>query len=50
MISDSLILNDDKTEFVMIGTRLQLAKVNINCVRVGLTDVCPLTVARNLGS
>ena len=50
MISDNLMLNDDKTEFLIIGTRQQLAKVNINCIRVGSTDVCPVTVARNLGS
>ena len=50
MISDNLMLNDDKTEFLIIGTRQQLAKVNINCTRVGSTDVCPVTVARNLGS
>ena len=48
MISDNLLLNDDKTEFLIIGTRQQLAKVNINCIRVGSTDVCPVTVARNL--
>ncbi|XP_068704868.1 uncharacterized protein [Montipora foliosa] len=50
MISDNLMLNDDKTEFLIIGTRQQLAKVNISCIRVGSTDVCPVTVARNLGS
>ena len=50
MISDNLMLNDDKTECLIIGTRQQLAKVNINCIRVGSTDVCPVTVARNLGS
>ena len=44
------MLNDDKTEFSIIGTRQQLAKVNINCIRVGSTDVCPVAVARNLGS
>ena len=44
------MLNDEKTEFLIIGTRQQLAKVNINCIRVGSTDVCPVTVARNLGS
>ena len=48
MISDNLMLNDEKTEFLIIGTRQQLAKVNINCIRVGSTDVCPVTVARNL--
>ena len=44
MISDNLMLNDDKTEFLIIVTRQQLAKVNINCIRVGSTDVCPVTV------
>ena len=34
--------------FLITGTRQQLAKVNINCMRVGSTDVCPVTVARNL--
>ena len=49
MISDNLMLNDDKTEFLIIGTRQQLAKVNgINCSRAGSTGVCPVTVARNL--
>ena len=44
------MLNDDKTEFLIIGTRRQLAKFNITCIGVGSTDVCPVTVARNLGS
>ena len=48
MNSDNLMLNDDKTEFLIIGTRQQLPKVN--CIRVGSTDVCPITVAGNLGS
>ena len=50
MISDNLMLNDDKTEFLIIVTRQHPAKVNINCIRVGPTDVCPVTVARNLDS
>ena len=28
----------------------QLAKVSINWIKVGSTDVCPVTVGRNLGS
>ena len=37
--------------FVLTSTtRQQLAKVNINCIRVGSTDVCPVKVAGNLGS
>ena len=30
MISDRLMINDDKTEFMIIGTRQQLAKVEID--------------------
>ena len=36
MISDNLLLNDDKTEFLIIGTKQQLAKVNINCIIIAL--------------
>ena len=39
MISDNLMLNDDKPEFLIIATRQQLAKVSINCMEVGSTDV-----------
>ena len=42
--------NDDKTELLIVDTRQQLAKVNINCIRVEWTDASPVTVARNLGS
>ena len=48
MISDNLMLKDHKTEFLIIGTRQQLATVNINCIRVGSTDVCPVTAASKL--
>ena len=32
---DKLLLNDDKTEFLMIGTKQQLAKVNFDHVLIG---------------
>ncbi|XP_068713603.1 uncharacterized protein [Montipora foliosa] len=48
MISDKLMLNDDKTEFVLIGTRQQLAKVDIDSISVGSYDVSPGSVVRNL--
>ena len=35
MISDRLLLNDDKTEFLLIGTRQQLNKVESLPLRVG---------------
>ena len=50
MLTDKLKLNDDKTEFKLIGTKQQLFKVNIDCLTIGSIDVAPVTVARNLGT
>lgn len=50
MLTDKLKLNDDKTEFMLIGTKQQLSKVNIDSLTVGNIDVAPVTVARNLGT
>ena len=50
MLTDKLKLNDDKTEFMLIGTKQQLSKINIGSVTVGSIDVAPVTVARNLGT
>ena len=49
MISDILMLNDDKTEFLIIGTRQH--QVNrLTSIALALGPLCPVTVARNLGS
>ena len=50
MFTDKLILNDDKTELMLIGTKLQLSKVNIDSLTVGGNDVAAVTVSRNLGA
>ena len=50
MISDNLMLNDDKTEFLKLGTKQQLTKVNIDNIKVGSANVSPVPVVRNLGS
>ena len=50
MLNDKLKLNDDKTEFMIIGTSQQLAKVSINSLRVGTATITPASSARNLGS
>ena len=50
MLTDKLKLNDDNTEFMLIGTKQQLSKVNIDSLTVGSIDVAPVTVARNLGA
>jgi hypothetical protein len=48
--SQKLKLNPEKTEFMIIGTRQQLKKVNIDCVQVGDRQIMPSSVAKNLGS
>ena len=50
MLNDKLKLNDDKPEFMIIGTLQQLANVSINSLRVGTATITPVSSARNLGS
>ena len=51
MITDKLMINDDKTEFLLIGTRQQLAKSNTVCsITVGEYDIDPSLCVRNLGA
>jgi len=50
MINDKLMLNDDKTEFLVVGTSKQLSKVSVNSIRVGDVDVAPVHSEKNLGS
>ena len=49
MVSDRLLLNDDKTEFLQIGTRQQLNKVESLPLRVGTMDIESVSYVRNLG-
>ena len=49
MINNKLMLNDEKTEFLVIGTSKQLSKVSVS-IRVGDVDVIPVHSAKNLGS
>ena len=50
MIRHRLMLYDDKTEFLLLGTKQQLAKVDINSITVGESVVNTKPVVRNLGS
>ena len=50
MLSQKRKLNPKKTEFMIIGTRQQLEKVNIDCLQVGDRQIMPSSVAKNLGS
>ena len=48
--NDKLLLNDDKTEFLMISTKQQLAKVNIDHIIIGHIVIRPNGVVKNLGT
>ena len=51
MLSDRLKLNMDKTEFLLIGTKRQLEKVNITTLRLGDTTITQSPSAvKNLGA
>ena len=50
MIKDKLKVNDSKIEFIQIGTRQQLAKVDIKGLVVGDATISPETAVKNLGS
>ena len=36
MLTDKLKLNDEKTELMLMGTKQQLSKANIDCFTVGI--------------
>ena len=48
MRGGTLWLKDEKTEFLLVGSRLQLAKVSINSITVGEADVPPASSASEL--
>ena len=50
MLNDKLKLNDNKTEFQIIGTSQLLAKVTISSLRVCNSAITPVSSARNLDS
>ena len=50
MLSDKLKLNDDKTEFTIIGTGEQLAKINTDSLRVGDSTTAPASKVKKLGT
>ena len=50
LVSQKLKFNDFKTEFLIIGTRQQLNKIEIDSVRVGDVAIKPVESVRNLGA
>ena len=49
MISNMLIVNDSKTEFLIVGSKQQLERVNIPFIHVGGDQITPVTSVRNVG-
>ena len=49
MIQNKLQFNNDKTEVMLLGTRQQLAKLELDTVNIGGCTIYPTTTARNLG-
>ena len=50
MARNRLMLNEDKTDFLLIGTRQQLLKVNFTRITVGSEVIECKSSVRNLGS
>ena len=50
LIEGRLLLNDDKTEFLAIGTRQQLDKLNPSVPQVGDRTIGPSVNVRNFGT
>ena len=50
MRDDELMLNDDKTEFLIIGTERQLSKVSVDKIKISQAGVSPASSVRNLGT
>ena len=49
MISNMLMVNDRKTEFLIVGSKQQLERVNIPFIHVGEDQITPVTPVRNMG-
>ena len=49
MISNMLMVNDSKTEFLIVGSKQQLERVNIPFIHVGEDQITPVMSVRNLG-
>ena len=50
MLSNRLLISHTKTEFVIIGSRLQVSKIHMDKITVGASTVKPVTMVRNLGA
>ena len=49
MHENRLLMNETKTEFLLIGTKQHLTKVNVDHMKVGNADIVPHSPVKNLG-
>ena len=49
MISNMLMVNDSKTEYLIVGSKQQVERVNISFIHVGEDQITPVTSVRNMG-
>ena len=49
IITNMLMVNDNKTEFLIVGSKQQFERVNIPFIHVGEDQITPVTSVRNLG-
>ena len=50
LLANKLLINDTKTEFLIIGTRQQLSKIQIDSISVGESSISSSKEVRNLGA
>ena len=50
MRDDKLMLKDDKTEFLIIGTERQLSRVSVDKIKISQAEVSPVSSVCNLGT
>jgi hypothetical protein len=50
MASNYLKLNDDKTDFIIIGTKCNVTKVSEKTIKIGDSDIGPSQCIRNIGA
>ena len=49
MLANRLMINDSKTEVMLVGTRQQLSKVSVEGIRVGDEVIASVRTVKNLG-
>ena len=50
MLKNKLMMNDNQAQFIIIGTRQQLMKINISHITTGDSEIVPLSPVKNLGA